>query len=57
VLPCWPTLLNKRLKEMRKLNLVDHKTGGYAYTSLGEELAEQLATLDYWSKRWAKKLL
>ena len=52
-----PTLLNKRLKELRELSLINHETGGYAYTSMGKELADQLATLDHWSKRWAKKLI
>lgn len=51
-----PTVLNTRLKSLRELDLVDHDTDGYGHTSLGHELATQLATLDGWSQKWAKSL-
>ena len=51
-----PTLLNKRLKELRELKLINHEAGGYGFTRLGEELGEQLEILNQWSGKWARKL-
>lgn len=51
-----PTLLNKRLKVLRELDIIDHEPGGYGFTKWGGELAQQLATLDHWATKWAKKL-
>ncbi len=51
-----PTLLNKRLKDLRELQLIDHDTGGYGYTQLGSALGKHLKPLDSWSKRWARQL-
>lgn len=51
-----PTLLNKRLKELRELNLIDHSAEGYGFTRYGEDLGEQLADLSKWSNKWAKSL-
>jgi DNA-binding HxlR family transcriptional regulator len=51
-----PTVLNRRLGELRGVDLVAHGEGGYAYTRWGGELAEQLTKLDAWSGRWAREL-
>ncbi len=51
-----PTLLNKRLKELREMNLVAHSEGGYDFTELGKDLGEQLLTLSKWSNKWSKSL-
>ena len=51
-----PSLLNRRLKSLRALRLVDHTEDGYGYTRLGTELGVQLAQLNRWSNRWAKAL-
>lgn len=51
-----PTLLNKRLKELRELKILDHESGGYGFTKLGRELAGHLAGLDKWSRKWAQTL-
>lgn len=51
-----PTLLNRRLKELREVNLVDRTEGGYSFTKLGQDLGEQLLTLSKWSNKWAKSL-
>lgn len=51
-----PTILNKRLKELRELKIIDHTEGGYGFTALGRELGTQIAGLDVWSKKWAKQL-
>ncbi len=51
-----PSSLNKRLKELRQLNLVDHDEGGYGYTNWGRELGKQLEILNNWSVEWGKSL-
>ena len=51
-----PTIVNRRLKDLRELQLIDHGIGGYGYTTLGKELGLQLAALDTWSKHWAKEI-
>ena len=50
-----PTVLNRRLFELRGADLVEHTSEGYALTSLGRELGVQLLDLTHWSERWAKK--
>ena len=47
-----PTSLNARLKELRELQLVDLDDGGYGYTRWGEELGEQLLSLNSWAQGW-----
>ena len=50
-----PTVLNKRLKELRDNQLVDVKEGdGYGLTPLGHQLGQALRPLTEWSERWAK---
>lgn len=49
-----PTVLNRRLQELREAALIEHGEGGYRYTLWGSELTEQLVLLDLWSSRWAK---
>jgi DNA-binding HxlR family transcriptional regulator len=51
-----PTLLNKRLKHLRELGLVDLDNWGYGLTAHGKELAGQLVGLDVWATAWAKSL-
>lgn len=51
-----PTILNRRLKELRALQLVDHTEEGYGYTRRGRELGSHLARLDQWSHGWAEEL-
>lgn len=51
-----PTLLNKRLKELREMALVDLTDEGFLLTRWGEELGGTLVALDRWSIRWAKEL-
>lgn len=52
-----PTILNRRLQELREAALVRLGEGGYGYTPWGRELTAQLAKLDAWSNRWAKEAL
>jgi DNA-binding HxlR family transcriptional regulator len=51
-----PTSLNRRLRELRDLELIDHDDAGFGYTRWGRELGEQLLTLNEWSGRWARSL-
>ena len=51
-----PTLLNKRLKLLRDLDLVAHEGSGYFLTKQGVELGDLLVPLSHWAERWAKRL-
>ena len=51
-----PTLLNKRLKELRDLSLVSLEDEGFGLTVRGEELVREFAHLDHWANKWAKDL-
>ncbi len=50
-----PTVLNKRLAELRDADLIDRQPEGYTPTSLGAELGEKLKDLSQWAERWDKK--
>lgn len=50
-----PTLLNTRLKELRAAALVEHGSGGYQLTALGQTLLLKLGPLNGWAKRWAQQ--
>ncbi len=49
-----PTVLNRRLKELRTTLLVDASDDGYRLTAMGEELHEVLATMGSLADRWAE---
>lgn len=51
-----PTILNRRLKELRDLGILDHDAAGYGLTEAGRELGEHLLSLNAWSERWARAL-
>ncbi|WP_299979224.1 helix-turn-helix domain-containing protein [uncultured Pseudoteredinibacter sp.] len=46
-----PTSLNRRLKELRELGIVEHDEEGFAYSSAGAELVEQLLQLNIWADK------
>ncbi len=48
-----PTSLNKRLKELRELSLVELTEAGFGYTRWGRELTDQFVPLTAWSEKWA----
>ena len=50
-----PSVLNKRLAELRELDFVKKSDGGYTLTSDGASLAEQLRKLDRWAHRREKQ--
>jgi len=49
-------VLNRRLKELRALKLLDHTDLGYGYTELGKQLGLFLLDLHVWADEWAKEL-
>ena len=49
-----PSVLNKRLGELRHLGFIKKTHDGYALTSDGESLAERLRKLDRWAQRRGK---
>jgi DNA-binding HxlR family transcriptional regulator len=49
-----PTIVNKRLTELREANIIELETGsGYKFTSEGVYLCKPLIELNTWAKRWA----
>ena len=50
-----PSVLNKRIAELRELDFVKKSDGGYTLTADGASLAEQLRKLDRWAHRREKR--
>jgi DNA-binding HxlR family transcriptional regulator len=48
-----PTVLNRRLKQLRDLDLVDLEPQGFGLTTSGRALGRQLVALDRWASAWA----
>ena len=48
-----PSLLNRRLHELRSTGLVTHNGDGYRLTNHGQELFELLESMGEWAKSWA----
>jgi DNA-binding HxlR family transcriptional regulator len=51
-----PSVLNKRLKELRDSRIVEHCKEGYRLTSEGRSLVALILPLHTWSESWASKL-
>ncbi len=51
-----PTLLNRRLKSLRAVDLIDLDSTGYGLTAGGNDLAKEFARLDSWAMDWAASL-
>lgn len=51
-----PTILNRRLKELRELKLLDHDEKGYGYTHWGRQLGVHLSSLSRFSQQWGESL-
>lgn len=51
-----PSVLNRRLKELRSSGLVEHNQEGYLLTETGNELYDLLYPLGRWSDGWASKI-
>jgi len=52
-----PTVLNRRLKELRELHFIDHDGKGYGFTDQGQELGKHLLALSDYAQRWARSIL
>ncbi|MEX0290779.1 MAG: winged helix-turn-helix transcriptional regulator [Flavobacteriaceae bacterium] len=50
-----PTTLNKRLKELREMKLIERSLNGYGLTSEGRELYDLIEPLGSWARTWAQK--
>ncbi len=50
-----PTLLNRRLAELRRSALVVLGDNGYRLTRQGRALADRLLPLRGWARRWVKR--
>lgn len=51
-----PSLLNRRLKELRQARLITHGPEGYRLTETGRTLFEVLKPFERWSQEWAEQL-
>jgi len=51
-----PSLLNKRLKELRDARLVELSSQGYQLTSLGHDLYRAFEPISVWADGWAQAL-
>ncbi len=51
-----PTLLNKRMKDLRELALIELGDNGFTLTDLGMALVAKLGSLDSWANDWADQL-
>jgi len=49
-----PTVLNKRLKELRALSFINHNENGYGLTEQGKALSAKLLPLHMWAEEWTK---
>ncbi|CAM2006341.1 winged helix-turn-helix transcriptional regulator [Acanthopleuribacter pedis] len=51
-----PTILNRRLKELREAEFIVRCDQGYCLTDLGRELHQMLVPLSCFSRQWAEVL-
>lgn len=49
-----PSILNRRLKELKEAELIDRSLDGYHLTEMGEELFGLLKPFGVWSLTWAQ---
>lgn len=50
-----PSVLNRRLAELRQAEIIRHDGGGYRLTAWGDELLEVFGPVNDWAKRWGKR--
>lgn len=51
-----PSILNKRIKELREARLIDRSLEGYVLTPMGEQLFALLEPFKGWSAAWGREL-
>jgi DNA-binding HxlR family transcriptional regulator len=48
-----PTILNRRLKDLREMKLIENSPEGYALSDWGRKFGKPLAQLDVLASEWA----
>jgi DNA-binding HxlR family transcriptional regulator len=51
-----PASLNKRIKELRELEIIDHSGDGYHLTKHGRSLMAAFEPLQAWADAWARQV-
>ena len=51
-----PSVLNRRLRELRDAGVVEHADTGYGLTVSGKALLRAFEPLNHWSKRWGSRM-
>ncbi|MTI08422.1 winged helix-turn-helix transcriptional regulator [Curvivirga aplysinae] len=51
-----PSVLNRRIKELRASRVLDHEKSGYYLTDTGRELFSLLSPLGHWAIKWGEEL-
>ena len=51
-----PASLNKRIKELRELDIIDHSGDGYHLTEHGRSLVAAFEPLQAWATTWARQV-
>jgi len=51
-----PTILNSRIKELRKADIAERTIHGYQLTEHGHQLIELIRPFGEWSAKWAKEV-
>jgi len=51
-----PASLNKRIKELRELEIIDHSGDGYHLTKHGRSLMAAFEPLQAWATAWARQV-
>ncbi len=50
-----PSVLSRRLSELREAGIIELCEGGYALTGEGRILGKALLAMNAWAKRWVKR--
>jgi DNA-binding HxlR family transcriptional regulator len=51
-----PSILNSRIKDLKKADVVERTLDGYQLTERGNRLVELLRPFGEWSREWAKEV-
>lgn len=51
-----PSLLNTRIKELKKADILERTLNGYQLTIRGKELVNLIRPFGEWSREWAKEV-
>ena len=51
-----PSILNRRIKELREADIVERTLNGYQLTERGNVLVERIRPFGDWSRKWAKEV-